>query len=422
MAAGWCCAASSALAQGRGALPPMATPMGMPEQVSPTATPRAATPAMWAGQAAVGAGARAARSSTQRPSPPTAGESVARREVIWQRYHTAVVLLGRGDVVRAQGMLQQLRGDAPGSPVDDAARRLLDELDRLPPQRRPAAVRQRQRQAQAARARQRRRAAASLQLYASQMAHGLVQARLACVALDCPNRAVATSAQLGGIALGGVVPWLILDGRPADPALAQAAGLGTVLGFFHGFKVTNALPDVTLERAALRFSVLQAGGVAVAMGTAWATEATSGQIATAGTGAFVGGGLAWFADRALRPDASTTSRELMPLLGADLGLALGALTAPGLGWSRTRAWLIDAGAVLGSFIGGSLGVVVSGVGRDNPKMFGGAFVGAVLGVGAGVALTDEVTDAPGEPGPLGAMQLLPPPRGDGLMMGFGGAF
>lgn len=258
------------------------------------------------------------------------------------------------------------------------------------------------------------------ELIGGQVVNGIMLTVEACLVLQC--RFTLVSAPLGlavGLALGGTAGGALAFALSTDgvtPGAAHAVTLGTMWGLWHGVTLgfaTGAFEsaDYAAGSVALGMGVGQLSGLALGAALNAALLPTASQVLLTTSGGIWMTVLAGLAFAMTDAEPNDAPLGLTLLVASDVGLATGAILA-GLKPIRTaRVLLIDAGGLLGMFVGMIVAINAGGPEVDGRWMSPSLAVGAVTGLATAAAITAGMDEGDADGDPLVALFLVPAPGG-----------
>lgn len=356
----------------------------------------------------LGSRVAAAQPAPAEPAAPTVPAADPRSDAAWQLYHEVFAALMQGESSRARELATALLRDYP----DHAAtRRIRDAHLGLAPGAADAPSPPADRAASEAPS---RGARAELALF--QALNGIALGTEICIAARCDQAGAYLGLELVGAAAGTISSLAAPDLTSARRALLNS---GTVWGTVNAVLLLIATNhDRDGHDVALGLIAGQSLGL-VAGGAMFALHPTAGQVALANSGGVWVGALTALTGEAIGSHLDQHARATIALIAIDGGIAAGGYLASR--WpvvSRAQTLVIDAGGIVGTLGGASLGVVISGSGsgRTTPAL---AAAGAVVGLAAAAYFTRDWSDS--GPASAGAdavhAYLAPPEHGRGGVAG-----
>jgi hypothetical protein len=350
----------------------------------------------------------AAAEPAQDPSPvAVAAEPAAvdtRSDPAWKVYHDVFAALMQGEQTRARDLAAALLRDFPAHPASELVRNAHLVLA-------PGAVDARRDAGEDRNKGETASRGARAELAIFQSLHGAAIGIEACIALDCREGQAYFGLALAGGAIGALAAVRLDNLTSGQRALLNS---GTIWG------ATNAALVLVMtepESQAGALTLLAGQGAGLFAGAAlFAVHPTAGQVALANSGGEWGYVLSTLALEASRTSLNNHERAATAMIAIDAGLAAGAYFAsrfPAV--SRAQTLVIDAGGIVGTVGGGSLGVVISGS-IDDPTTPALAAVGAVIGLGAAAYFTRDWGD---DTKHSLHTYVAPPERGRGGVAGVG---
>jgi hypothetical protein len=342
------------------------------------------------------------------PADPTPSPEM-RDDRPWSLYHDAFRALLEGGNTRARRKARLLLHDYPGHPASALVQR--SELLGGPgaaidaPRRRDVEAPSR---------------AARAELALFQTLHGMYVGVEVCFLLDCEEGVAVFGLALAGAGAGAAISLNAFDNLTSGQrALLNS---GTAWGAANGILLTIAIDSDDQQTVVGTLLAGQTAGLLLG-GSLFGTKATAGQVGLAnsfGQWAAVISGLSL---TTLSSDYSGKDLATTILVALDVGLVAGAYVASRqTDVTRAQTLVVDAGGIVGTIAGGSLGVVVSGA-FDSTTTRGFAAAGAVVGLGAAYYLTRNWNKEPKDAGDTAiAAFIAPPERGQGALAGVGFAW
>jgi hypothetical protein len=342
-------------------------------------------------------------------APPAAPPSTSpdpRDDRGWSLYHDAFSALLRGERIRARKLAQSLSHDFPGHPALTLVQQsellggpggLIDRPRGLQPER-PS-----------------RGARAELALF--QTLHGMYVGVEVCILLGCEDGAAVMGLALAGAATGAAVSLNSLENLTSGQrALLNS---GTAWGVVNGALLAIATEPDDAKTVVGTLLAGQAAGLALGA-SLFAAKPTAGQVGLVNSAGQWAGVVTGLAVSSFEKTSDKDTATAM-LVAVDVGLVAGAYFASkATQVTRAQTLLIDAGGIVGTVAGGSLGVILSG-NFDDPSTRRLAAAGAIVGVGAAYYLTRNWTRSNDDTGSLRAF-IAPPEKGQGALAGVGMAW
>jgi hypothetical protein len=350
------------------------------------------------------------------PEPPVADEATdsdaeeADRKA-WTLLERALDALAQRDEAAARRYLEKLHAEYPEHP---AAKVSENALETLGGQRSssflggPAEDQQPSTRPRAGGERPSGTARAELAVF--QTINGLAVAAELCGVAECEDPRLVIGGLAGGAGLGlGLSLYATRDG--ITPGQALALNSGTFWGFANGLAIHGALEQQSFNPR--RLPGLLAGGQLLGLGASQLLymnfRPDAGDVALMNTAGF------WAGTFALLINGIAETQEiqavaLSTMAAFNVGLLGGGILSKYYPMSRGRAFVIDAGGLVGSLTG--VGAYLFFTGGDGGPQ--GGFTSAVIGGVAGLGLSTYLTrkwDA--DESLFGDMQLMLAPTGDG---------
>jgi hypothetical protein len=359
------------------------------------------------------------------PTPPDADETRAQTEAqdvdaeAWTLLERALNALAQRDEPAAKRYLERLHQQYPNHP---AARASADALETLGGERPGAFLASRptnEDNAKTPGTREETTGIARAELAIFQTINGLAIGAELCGVAVCDDPRLVIGSLAGGAGLGlGLSLYASRDG--ITPGHALALNSGTFWGAVNGGFVDLSLdpPDEFPNR---RTPALLAGGqlAGLAVGhLAYARlQPEAGDVALMNTTGVWSGVMMMLINGIIAPEQKAFARSTLAAI--DLGLVGGAVLSQYYPMSRGRAFVIDAGGLVGSLTGvGAYLFFTNGEGESD-----GAFTSALIGTGVGLGLSTFFTRNWDEEEELfGDMHMMFAPSHDGKggMMMLGG--
>ena len=357
----------------------------------------------------LGSRGAAAQPAPAEPAAPPAADP--RSDAAWQLYHEAFAALVQGEPSRARELASALLRDYP----DHAAtRRIRDAHLGLAPgaadEPTPAADR-------ATSEAPSRGARAELALF--QALNGIALGTEICIAARCDKAEAYLGLELLGAAAGTIGSLAAPDLTSGRRALLNS---GTVWGTVNAVLLLIATNHDSDGRDIGPGLIAGQSLGLVAGGALFALHPTAGQVALANSGGVWVGALTALTSEAISSYTDQNVRATIALIAIDGGIAAGAYLASR--WpvvSRAQTLVIDAGGLVGTLGGASLGVVISGSGngRTTPAL---AAAGAVVGLAAAAYFTRDWSDSGAASTGAVHAYLAPPDHGRGGIAGLAAAW
>lgn len=325
--------------------------------------------------------------SAQAPPPPTPseledearGEESSEERAALNLLEQAMEALARGDVEVSRTLLEELHLEFPGTRASQASEGAL------------ALLRSRELQAQ----REERvglsgeafSASARAELVIFQTLNGISVGAELCGIVFCDDPRLVVASVAGGAGLG-LAGSLFATREEITPGHALALNSGTQWGFINGLLVEFSLD--TFGGEGRRVSSLLLGGQLLGLAAghmAYLNLApTAGDVALMNTAGLWSGLMTLMVNGMVQPlSATALPRSLLVTLNG--GLLGGAVLSKYYPVSRGRAFVIDAGGVVGALAGAGTYLIFAGGGGGPVGGFGSAAVGAAAGLGLSTYLT-----------------------------------
>jgi hypothetical protein len=244
------------------------------------------------------------------------------------------------------------------------------------------------------------------ELISVQTLHGLLDGLLICAAVECNDGRAVVGLGFLGLLAGGGLSFALSDGITSGQALAVNSG--TAWGIWHGIAV-NAMLEPQGETVAGIMLGMNLAGTALGTATAAFLKPKNGQVSFANSAGLWSTTLTLFVMNAAGVNIFEDDGFWQAsLLASDLGLLAGALGATQLDISRGRVLLIDAGGVVGMFLG--MGVAVLAAEEPSQELVGAL---GTLGILGGLTSVYFLSAGIDEPDDSGASVMFMPggPRG-----------
>lgn len=255
-----------------------------------------------------------------------------------------------------------------------------------------------------------------------QTINGLAIGAELCGVARCEDPRLVIGSLAGGAGLGlGLSLYATRDG--ITPGHALAMNSGTFWGFANGLFLDLSLepPDSFDNRRLPGFMAAgQVLGVGVGHLAYTRFQPDAGDVALMNTTGFWSGVIMMLINGIVEPEEPTAFAR-STLAAFDLGLIGGALLSKHYPMSRGRAFVIDAGGLVGSLTG--VGAYLFFTGGEGESR--GGFTSAIIGAGAGLGLSTFLTRNWDEEDELFGdmhMMLAPAQEGRGGVVNIGGRF
>jgi hypothetical protein len=327
-----------------------------------------------------------------------------RSDAVWQLYHEVFTALMQGERTRARELATALLRDHPDHPATHLVRSAQLGLA-------PGAVDDHGDAQEGHETRETASRGARAELALIQSLHGIAVGIELCLAISCDSGQAILGLPLLGGGIGAVAALSVHDLTSGQRALLNS---GTAWGATNaGLFLIAINSDYDPGTIALGLMTGQVAGLAAGAGL-FGLHPTAGQVALANSGGVWIGALTVLTYTATGAALDQHERATGALIAIDVGIAGGAYLAsrwPAI--SRAQTLVIDAGGIVGTVAGGSLGVLIvgNGSGRLTPAL---AAAGAAVGLGAAAYGTRDWNDG-------GASSLhgyiAPPERGRGGVAG-----
>ena len=317
------------------------------------------------------------QSDSESESGPDGEMSEADREA-WKLLGKALDALAARDEPAAKRYLEKLHAQYPDHPASDVSADALDTLDGERPSAFLATPEAGQDGPGKKKRAEKKTGIARAELAIFQTINGLSAAGELCIIAECQDSRLI----IGGLAAGagaglGLSLWATRNG--ITPGHALALNSGTFWGFTNGLFLDLALPEDGFDSK--RLPTLMVGGQIAGLLAGQLAynelQPTAGDVALMNTTGFWSGVIMLLINGVLEP------QEIQPvglstLLAIDAGLVGGALLSKYAPMSRGRAFVIDAGGIVGTLTGvGAYLFFTDGVGEPR-----GGFTSAIVGAGA----------------------------------------
>lgn len=245
------------------------------------------------------------------------------------------------------------------------------------------------------------------ELISVQTLHGLADGLLVCAAVSCEDGRALVGLGFLGLVAGGGLSFVLSDGIRSGQALAVNSG--TAWGVWHAIALAAILEPQgeTIAGMTLGLNLLGTGIGAVIAGT---LVPKNGQVSFANSAGMWSGALALFLMNTAGVDIFDGDGFWQAqLVATDLGLLAGALGATQLDISRGRVLLIDAGGLVGMFLGMGAAVLISE--SPSQELVGGLGTIGILGGLTSVYFLSSGIDEPDDDSGASVMFLPGGPRG-----------
>ncbi|MGM0556717.1 MAG: tetratricopeptide repeat protein [Myxococcota bacterium] len=346
---------------------------------------------------AFGASASAQETAEEPPAPPDAEETREATEVdevdeveaeAWTLLERALNALAQRDDAAAKRYLERLHANYPDHPAAEASADALETLGGERPSAFLTSTRPSDESSEKKRGPEEDATGiARAELAIFQTINGLAVGAELCGVAVCDDPRLVIGSLAGGAGLGlGLSLYASRDGITPGHALAINSGTfwGAVNGGFLDLSLgsPNAFPN---RRAPALLAGGQLAGMAVGHLAYANLEPDAGDVALMNTTGLWSGVMMMLVNGIVFPEQAVFARST--LAAVDLGLIGGAVLSKYFPMSRGRAFVIDAGGLVGALTG--VGAYLFFTGGDGESE--GGFTSALVGAGAGLGLSTYFT-------------------------------